>query len=98
MTETTDTPPAGAAFAYQAQTVEGHPLSGTIDAATVDDATRTLQGLRLRVLDIAPVARPPRGKPLRGEDFLAFNQQLAHLTGAGLPVEHGLRLIAQDMR
>src|SRR5687768_8064274 len=39
-----------------------------------------------------------RGGALRGEDFAAFNQQLAQLTKAGLPVEHGLRLIAGDMR
>ena len=32
------------------------------------------------------------------DDFLAFNQQLAFLTRAGLPVERGLRLIALDMR
>src|SRR4051794_40083135 len=31
------------------------------------------------------------GAALRGEDFAAFNQQLAQLTKAGLPVEHGLR-------
>jgi type IV pilus assembly protein PilC len=85
-------------YAYQAQTLEGSTLSGTIDAADVDQATRLLQGLRLRIIEIAPTARPPRTKPLVGDDFLAFNQQLMHLTRAGLPVEHGLRLIAQDMR
>ncbi len=36
-------------------------------------------------------------KPLTGDSFLAFNQQLAHLTAAGMPVEQGLRLIAGDM-
>jgi type IV pilus assembly protein PilC len=38
------------------------------------------------------------GRPLRAGDFAAFNQQFAQLTRAGLPVEHGLRLIAGDMR
>ena len=41
---------------------------------------------------------PRRGRPLRGDDFIAFNQQLAHLAKAGLPIESGLRLIARDMR
>ena len=90
------TPPVS--FAYQAQTEQGQPLSGTIDAADAQQATRLLEALRLRVLNIEPEARPPRAKALRGADFLAFNQQLMHLTRAGLPVEHGLRLIAQDMR
>src|SRR5207248_1636956 len=39
-----------------------------------------------------------RAKPLGGEDFAAFNQQLAHLSSAGLPIEQGLRLIAEDLR
>ena len=40
----------------------------------------------------------PGGAALRGIDFITFNQQLAHLTSAGMPIERGLRLIAQDMR
>src|ERR1043165_6288520 len=85
-------------FAYQAQTVEGQPISGTIEATDFEHATRLLQALRLRVLSLEPEPVAPRPKPLRGEDFSIFNQQLAQLTAAGLPVEHGLRLIAQDMR
>ena len=88
-------------FAYQAQTPEGQTLAGTIDAPGMEQAQRLLQNLRLRVLRIEPARRPPvppRTKALGGEDFLGFNQQLAHLTTAGLPIEHGLRLIAQDMR
>src|SRR5688572_16811746 len=84
-------------FAYEAQTADGEPMSGTIDAPDVEHATRQLHALRLRVVRIEPVRRP-RSAPLRGEDFLAFNQQLSQLTSAGLPVEQGLRLIAQDMR
>jgi type II secretory pathway component PulF len=43
-----------------------------------------------------PHSRP--GRALRGDDFIAFNQQLAHLAKAGLPIESGLRLIAREMR
>jgi type II secretory pathway component PulF len=85
-------------FAYQAQTAEGQTVAGTIDAPSVEQAQRLLQNLRLRVLQVQPTRRPPRTKALNGEDFLSFNQQLTHLTTAGLPIEHGLRLIAQDMR
>ena len=86
------------AFAYQAQTAEGQAVAGTIDAINLEQAQRLLQGLRLRVLQIEPTRRPLRPKRLNGDDFLSFNQQLTHLTTAGLPIEHGLRLIAQDMR
>ena len=86
------------AFAYQAQTAEGQTVGGTIDAINLEQAQRLLQALRLRVLQIEPISRPPRAKRVTGDDFLSFNQQLGHLTTAGLPIEHGLRLIAQDMR
>ncbi len=38
-----------------------------------------------------------RVRPLGPEDFQAFNQQLAQLATAGLPLEQGLRLIAEDV-
>jgi len=53
--------------------------------------------LQLRVLDVEPTSRPARTRALKTEDFLAFNQQLAYLTQAGLPVERGLKLMAQDL-
>jgi type IV pilus assembly protein PilC len=92
------------AFAYRAQTHEGRLISGTINAADRDEALRKLQSLQLQQIQLEPEQtssrseRPPGGSALRGEDFLAFNQQLAQLTGAGLPVEQGLRLIASEMR
>jgi type II secretory pathway component PulF len=91
-------PTSTQSFAYEAQTADGEPMTGTIDAPDVEHATRQLQALRLRVVRIEPVSRPRRSAPLRGDDFIAFNQQLSQLTAAGLPVEQGLRLIAQDMR
>jgi type II secretory pathway component PulF len=87
-----------ASFAYEAQTEAGDALSGTIDAPDAARAATLLESLRLRVLRIDRVNVAARAAPLRGDDFTSFNQQLAHLTAAGLPVEHGLRLIAQDMR
>ncbi len=88
-------------FAYRAQSLDGQPLSGTIDAASADQARERLESLRLRVLELGP-ATPATAAPgvraLRGDDFITFNQQLAHLTAAGLPMEQGLRLIAQDLR
>jgi type IV pilus assembly protein PilC len=86
-------------FAYRAQGFDGQPLSGTIDADSADSARQRLESLRLRVLELAPAAKPPGGAArLGGEAFVTFNQQLAHLTAAGLPLEQGLRLIAQDLR
>lgn len=84
-------------FAYTAQTFDGQPMTGTIDAVNLEDASKRLSNLRLRIIRIDPAAPPPRAKPLRGEDFAAFNQQLAQLAASGLPIEQGLRLIAEDL-
>jgi type II secretory pathway component PulF len=85
-------------FAYQAQTPDGLRMTGTLDAADVGEAQRRLTDLGMRVSEIAPAPRTPKPRALRASDFAAFNQQLAHLAKAGLPLEHGLRLIAADLR
>jgi type II secretory pathway component PulF len=41
---------------------------------------------------------PARSPVLSGDDFAAFNDQLAQITAAGLPLEEGLRLVGQDLR
>jgi type II secretory pathway component PulF len=84
-------------FRYAAQTFDGKPLSGTIDATSIDDASERLHSLQLRIIQIDLEKKPPRAKPLSKVDFAMFNQQLAHLTAAGLPVEKGLRLIVEDL-
>jgi type II secretory pathway component PulF len=86
-------------FAYQAQTFDGKSMVGTLDAPHLDAAMHQLSSIGLRVMEIEPVAKPaPRPRPLRGDDFLAFNEQLAHLASAGMPIEQGLRLMAQDLK
>jgi type IV pilus assembly protein PilC len=98
MTTTTEaTPPLPSTFAYAAQTFDGQPISGTIDAVNLDEASKRLANLRLRVIRLDPTASPPKPRPLRGDDFASFNQQLAQLAASGLPVEQGLRLIAEDL-
>jgi type II secretory pathway component PulF len=39
-----------------------------------------------------------RSPVLSSDDFAAFNDQLAQITAAGLPLEEGLRLVGQDLR
>jgi len=87
-------------FAYQAQTFDGKPLNGTLDAPHLDAAMQQLHSIGLRVMEIEPLAKPlpPKARVLRSDDFLAFNEQLAHLASAGMPVEQGLRLMAQDLK
>jgi len=89
--------PSIVSFAYRAQDTSSQPVSGTIDAPDLDEASRRLRSLGLRVVSIEPVHAPAVPRPLGSADFIAFNEQLAQLTTAGLPIEHGLKLIAQDL-
>jgi type II secretory pathway component PulF len=94
----TQQPPKSATFAYHAITPGGQPISGSIDARNQTEALQRLQSLQMTQIQLETESAPSKPKPLRGEDFLAFNQQLAQLTGAGLPVEQGLRMIAAEIR
>jgi len=87
-------------FAYEAQTQLGQIFRGTLEAVSASDAQARLSALQLRVVSVEAEGevRPRRGRGLSSDDFLAFNQELAYLTKAGLPVERGLRLIAMDLR
>jgi type IV pilus assembly protein PilC len=95
-----DEPPGS--FPYRAKAPNGQEISGTINAAGATDARAKLESLGLTDVQVQSEAAPTsttvsRSSVLRGEDFLVFNQQLAQLTGAGLPVEQGLRLVAREM-
>ncbi len=87
-------------FAYEAQNALGQIFRGTLEAESAAEVQGRLGTLSLRVVSVeAETGRGRRrGRALSADDFQAFNQQLAHLTKAGLPVERGLRLIALDQR
>lgn len=85
-------------YSYRAQTRMGEALSGNIDADSAADAQRKLDLMQLHVLEMKPVEKPRTGGTLSADDLMAFNQQLIHLTSAGLPLERGLRLVAGEMR
>lgn len=87
-------------FVYQAQTRTGQAIRGTLEAASNEQARMRLLELGAIVLSLDESPGPPlkSSRPLGSDDFMLFNQQLAHLTAAGLPVEQGLRLIAADVR
>jgi type II secretory pathway component PulF len=86
-------------FEYEAQTGQGESIRGTLEAESAAAANGQLEKLGLRVLAVNPAAATGRLRQaaIGPDDFLLFNQQLAHMTAAGLPIEAGLRLIAADL-
>jgi len=86
-----------ATFEYHALTSTGRLMKGTIEAGTQQEACQTLEQMQLSVNSI-DAARPQKLKTAIGRnEFLLFNQQLAAITKAGIPLERGLRELAADV-
>lgn len=84
-------------FEYEALSGGGRLMTGTLEAMSTTEAGEQLRemGLHVRALKQTRAARPA-GAISRGE-FLLFNQQLAGIAEAGIPLERSLRELADDV-
>jgi len=72
-------------------------MKGTIEAGSREEAGELLGQMQLTVNTIEP-AKPEKPKTAIGRnEFMLFNQQLASITKAGIPLERGLRELAADV-
>jgi len=86
-----------ATFEYNALTSAGRLMKGTIEAASPDEASELLKQMQLTVNSIDK-AKPAKPKTAVGRnEFMLFNQQLASIAKAGIPLERGLRELASDV-
>lgn len=86
-----------ATFQYNALTSAGRLMKGTLEAGTHDEAGEMLEQMQLSVNSIEK-AQPEKPKTAIGRnEFILFNQQLASITKAGIPLEKGLRELAHDV-
>ena len=86
-----------AVFKYNALTSAGRLMTGTVEAGSPEEAAQTLQQMSLNVNSLEKAkAEQPRTAVGRSE-FLLFNQQLASIARAGVPLERGLRELAHDI-
>ena len=72
-------------------------MKGTIEAGSRDEADELLKQMQLVVnsLDKAALEKPKTA--IGRNEFMLFNQQLASITKAGIPLEKGLRELANDV-
>jgi type II secretory pathway component PulF len=86
-----------ATFEYSAMTASDRLMKGIIEAGSAQEASQLLEQMRLKVnsLEKAKSERPKT--PIARTEFLLFNQQLASLTKAGIPLEQGLRELSKDV-
>ncbi len=85
-----------ALFEYRACTSAGRLMTGSIEAANMDQARQSLEEMDLQVTEVEKARDKDDSKSLGKNDFLMFNEQLASITKAGIPLEKGLRELAED--
>jgi len=86
-----------ATFEYNTLTSAGRLMKGTIEAGSREEAAELLEQMQLEVNSIEK-AKPKKPKTAIGRnEFLLFNQQLASITKAGIPLEQGLRQLIEDV-
>lgn len=86
-----------ATFQYNALTSGGRLMKGTLEAGSSDQASEMLKEMQLTVNEIQKSQEKKPRTAIGRSEFLLFNQQLASITKAGIPLERGLRELAHDV-
>jgi type IV pilus assembly protein PilC len=86
-----------ATFEYSAMTTSDRLMKGIIEAGSVQEAAELLEQMRLKVNSLEKAKSEKPKTPIARTEFLLFNQQLASLTQAGIPLEKGLRELSKDV-
>ncbi len=86
-----------AMFQYQALTQSGRLMTGQLEAGSSDEAQTLLGQMNLTVDSLEKVKKTALKTAVGRNEFLLFNQQLASITKAGIPLEQGLREVSRDI-
>lgn len=73
-------------------------MTGQLEAASPDEAQASLEQMSLTVDSLEKVKKVALKTAVGRNEFLLFNQQLASITQAGIPLEQGLREVARDIQ
>jgi len=85
-----------ATFEYSSLTASGRLMKGTIEAISPEQAHELLSQMNLTVNEISRAKHKKPKTAIGRSEFLLFNQQLASITKAGIPLERSLRELAKD--
>jgi type IV pilus assembly protein PilC len=86
-----------ATFEYNALTSAGRLMKGTIEAGSREEADELLKKMGLTINSVEKAKREKPKTAIGRDEFLLFNQQLASITKAGIPLERGLRELATEV-
>lgn len=85
-------------FDYSATCANGAAVRGTIEAADESAARAQLAAMGLGDVAVSAASRPMLRRPIRADDFIFFNDQLASLASSGIALDVGLRQLARDVQ
>ena len=84
-------------YEYNSITSSGRLMTGTIEASSRQQASDLLVEMGLVVNELSVVREKKAKTAIGRSEFLLFNQQLASITKAGIPLDRGLRELACDV-
>jgi type II secretory pathway component PulF len=84
-------------YEYTALDQEGRLLKGQIEAESPDDAAARLEKMSLEVREVSQASSALPGRRLARSELLLFNEQLASIVEANLPLEQALEDLAEEM-
>jgi type IV pilus assembly protein PilC len=85
-------------FSYEGAFGDGATIRGVIEADDHTQAAGQIAQMDLSGVTIEEVPAPSPTKPVSTDDFVFFNEQLASLVEAGIPLEEGLRELGEEMQ
>jgi type IV pilus assembly protein PilC len=93
-------------FRYSARTLDGRPMSGTVEAVSQDEAVAQLRQRSMVILSISESARrrrtslfasrQPRPR-VSTDDLVVFTRQLSTMISAGIPLVEALEIMEQQV-
>ncbi|MCK4886656.1 MAG: type II secretion system F family protein [Planctomycetes bacterium] len=86
-----------AIFEYKALTAEDRLMEGSIEASSLENAKELLTQMQLKINSIQKAKPRQPVSAIGRNEFLLFNQQLASIAKAGIPLEKGLRELSKDI-
>lgn len=86
-----------ATYQYSALTASGRLMTGTIEAGSTEQASEMLEKMQLTINELTVSKQKLPKTSVGRSEFLLFNQQLASITKAGIPLEKGLRELVDDV-
>ncbi len=92
-------------YRYTAVDTQGHPVSGCLDADSVEQASEQLRDRGLEPLTVCPAVEEKAASGsekhtsarLSGNELANVAAEISDLTGAGLPLSDGLRAAAAEL-